>query len=304
MERERFELEMIVPGRGPKTDLGFLSVEQAAEVCRFHRSCAAYRETPLVSLEHLARQLGVESIQVKDESFRFGLNAFKALGASYAAGRYLAQRLGVEPGEMTFFRAVSPETRTAVGDITFVTATDGNHGRGVAWTARQLGQKSVVYMPRGSALERLENIRAEGARADIIDGTYDQAVRLAREAADREGWVLMQDTAWEGYTQIPTWIMQGYMTMADEAAEQLPQPPTHVFLQAGVGAMAGAVTGYLAIALGALSWWLGITYFVNKVRKQFNVRGIWILNRVIGSIVVLVSVIGLIFTLTGNSFYK
>lgn len=246
MERERFELEMIVPGRGPKTDLGFLSVEQAAEVCRFHRSCAAYRETPLVSLEHLARQLGVESIQVKDESFRFGLNAFKALGASYAAGRYLAQRLGVEPGEMTFSRAVSPETRTAVGDITFVTATDGNHGRGVAWTARQLGQKSVVYMPRGSALERLENIRAEGARADIVDGNYDQAVRLAREAADREGWVLMQDTAWEGYTQIPTWIMQGYMTMGYEMAGQMEQPPTHLFLQAGVGSMAAAMAGFFA----------------------------------------------------------
>ena len=250
MERERFELEMIVPGRGPKTDLGFLSVEQAAEVCRFHRSCAAYRETPLVSLEHLARQLGVESIQVKDESFRFGLNAFKALGASYAAGRYLAQRLGVEPGEMTFSRAVSPETRTAVGDITFVTATDGNHGRGVAWTARQLGQKSVVYMPRGSALERLENIRAEGARADIIDGNYDQAVRLAREAADREGWVLMQDTAWEGYTQIPTWIMQGYGTMGLEAYEQIPEKPTHIFLQAGVGSMAGAITGLFSSIYG------------------------------------------------------
>ena len=152
MERERFELEMIVPGRGPKTDLGFLSVERAAEVCRFHRSYDAYRETPLVPLEHLAWRLGVEAIHVKDESFRFGLNAFKALGASYAAGRYLAQRLGVEPGEMTFSWAVSPETRTAVGNITFVTATDGNHGRGVAWTARQLGQKSMVYMPKGSAL--------------------------------------------------------------------------------------------------------------------------------------------------------
>ena len=129
--------------------------------------------------------------------------------------------------------------------MTFVTATDGNHGRGVAWTCQKLGVKSVVYMPKGSAQERLENIRKLGAEASITDFNYDDAVRLAASRQDEFGWVLVQDTAWEGYEKIPTWIMQGYTTMALEAAQQLGDDrPTHIFLQAGVGALSGGVTGF------------------------------------------------------------
>ena len=128
-----------------------------------------------------------------------------------------------------------------------MTATDGNHGRGIAWTARELGASAVVYMPKGSSLERLENIRALGAQAEIVDLNYDDAVRLAARHAEERGWVLVQDTAWEGYEDIPTWIMQGYTTLALEASEQLGEEmPTHVFLQAGVGAMSGAVTAFIA----------------------------------------------------------
>lgn len=243
---ERFELVVRDASAERTCDISFLNREAADKARAFHRSYEGYQETPLVELDGLAETLGVAAISVKDESDRFGLNAFKALGASYAMGNYLAQKLGIDPAEMTFPRAVSEETRKQVGEVTFVTATDGNHGRGVAWTARQLGQRSVVYMPRGSALERLENIRAEGARADIMDMNYDDAVRLAREKAETEGWALIQDTAWEGYTEVPAWIMQGYTTMAAEAVEQMKQPPTHVFLQAGVGSMAGAVAGFLA----------------------------------------------------------
>ena len=141
-----------------------------------------------------------------------------------------------------------------MGEITFVTATDGNHGRGVAWAANQLGQKAVVYMPKGSSQIRLENIRKENAEASIIDGNYDDAVRLADEMARKHGWVVIQDTAWDGYEDIPTWIMQGYGTLIDEAFEQLKEhsveKPTHVFLQAGVGSFAGAVQGYLAAKFG------------------------------------------------------
>lgn len=128
-----------------------------------------------------------------------------------------------------------------------MTATDGNHGRGIAWTAHELGIKAVVYMPNGSAEERLENIQKLGAQAGITDLNYDDTVRFAAQCEKEKGWVLVQDTAWEGYEKIPTWIMQGYTTMALEAVEQLKgEKPTHIFLQAGVGAMSGALTAFFA----------------------------------------------------------
>ncbi|MDR2487648.1 MAG: diaminopropionate ammonia-lyase, partial [Clostridiales Family XIII bacterium] len=176
--------------------------------------------------------------------------AFKVLGGSFAIGNYLAKRLGVDISELPFDKLVSDEICEKLGDVTFVTATDGNHGRGVAWTANQLRKKSVVYMPKGSSLERLENIRKEGAEASITDMNYDEAVRLANSMAETKGWVMVQDTAWEGYTDIPTWIIQGYATMGLEAYTQLPEKPTHIFLQAGVGSFAASVTGLFASIYG------------------------------------------------------
>ncbi len=126
-----------------------------------------------------------------------------------------------------------------IKDCVFVTATDGNHGRGVAWAAEQLGLKAVVYMPKGSSLIWAENIRHHGAECTITDLNYDDAVRLAHRMAQTKGWVLLQDTAWTGYEEIPTWIMQGYMILAVEAYEQLAETnsplPTHLILQAGGG---------------------------------------------------------------------
>ncbi|MGI6736053.1 MAG: diaminopropionate ammonia-lyase [Anaerovoracaceae bacterium] len=218
----------------------------AAKVNAFHRSFPGYRPTPLLHLKNLAAELGVRDICVKDESTRFGLNAFKVLGGSYALGMYMAERLHKDISELPFDVLTGDETRRRIGDLTFVTATDGNHGRGVAWTAAQLRQNCVVYMPAGSSPERLANIRAQGAEASITDLNYDGAVRLAAAQAEKNGWVLVQDTAWDGNEQIPRWIMQGYTSMVHEMAEQLGSvKPTHVFLQAGVGAMAGAVTACL-----------------------------------------------------------
>lgn len=212
-------------GRVPIQTFG---VEAAKAARAFHRTLPEYAPTPLVKLNRLAESLGVRGVLVKDERPRFGLNAFKALGGSYAMGGL-----------------VGPEPRT------FVTATDGNHGRGVAWAARKLGQRAVVYLPRGTARERLENIRREGAEAEILDLVYDDVVRYARRQAEENGWVLVQDTAWEGYEDIPTRIMQGYATIGLELTEQLEGlRPTHVFLQAGVGSMAGAMAGFLADAYG------------------------------------------------------
>ena len=242
---ERMEL-VLRDGHRPAADLKDFSVAEAKKAHDFHAGFAQYSQTPLTSLPGLAKALGVESIQVKDESYRFGLNAFKVLGGSYALGRYIAKTLGENIENLPANRILSDEVREKLGQLTFVTATDGNHGRGVAWTANQLGQKSVVYMPKGSAQERLDNIRAEGADASITDMNYDDAVRLADKHAREYGWVMVQDTAWEVYTDIPLWIMQGYTTMGYEMMSQLEERPTHLFLQAGVGSMAGAMAGFFA----------------------------------------------------------
>ena len=241
---ERFEL--VLWNSAEQTDLSAFSPTEANRARAFHAGFSQYTQTPLTSLPGLAKAAGVESIQVKDESYRFGLNAFKVLGGSYALGRYIAKTLGEDIKDLPANRILSDEIRQKLGQLTFVTATDGNHGRGVAWTANQLGQKSVVYMPKGSAQERLDNIRAEGSDASITDLNYDDAVRLADKHAREYGWVMVQDTAWEGYTDIPLWIMQGYTTMGYEMMSQLEEKPTHLFLQAGVGSMAGAMAGFFA----------------------------------------------------------
>ena len=242
----------------PKKDkegcIKFLSKEQVSIEKKFHESFLEYDKTPLVELDNLAKRIGVKGIYLKDESYRFGLNAFKVLGGSFAMGRYLADRLGEDIKDLPYERLTSDEVREKLGDIKFVTATDGNHGRGVAWTANKLKQKSVVYMPKGSSLQRLENIKAEGADASITDLNYDDAVRLAAKYADEHNGIMVQDTAWEGYEKIPAWIMQGYGTMALEALEQLNSikviKPTHIFVQAGVGSLAGAIQGFFASEFG------------------------------------------------------
>lgn len=228
----------------------FLTEAAARKVRTFHQSFPMYAPTPLEDLSETARCLGLGAVYVKDESRRFGLNAFKVLGGSFAIGSYLAEKMDMDMSDVSYDLLISDETKAKLGDITFVTATDGNHGRGVAWAASRFRQKSVVYMPKGSALERLNNIRAEGAEASITDTNYDGAVRLASSQAASKGWVVVQDTAWEGYEDIPARIMQGYGTMGLEAYEQLPQKPTHIFLQAGVGSMAAAVAGLFASVYG------------------------------------------------------
>lgn len=234
-----------------KADLSFLSEDMAKKVLKFHKSFPQYSETPLVELKNLADYLKIKDIFVKDESFRFGLNAFKVLGGSFSIGMYIAQRLNKSIEDLTFEELTSDETKEKLGDITFITATDGNHGRGIAWTAEQLRQKAIVYMPKGSAIERRDRIRAHGAECEILDLNYDDCVRYASKIAEEKGYVMVQDTSWEGYEDIPRWIMQGYMTMAYEAYNELNAKsivPTHIFIQAGVGSLASAVTGFFSSA--------------------------------------------------------
>lgn len=237
----------------PKDEDKELNIMAAASVGAaraFHQSFPQYAQTPLAELDRLAEFLGVAKLCVKDESYRFGLNAFKVLGGSFAMARYIAKLTGRQFEALDYEALASPQLRRESGEITFFSATDGNHGRGVAWAARVLGQKAVIMMPKGSQAARFENIRAEGALTTIEELNYDDCVRkAAKAAAETPRGVLIQDTAWEGYEEIPSWIMQGYGTMAMEADEQFAaadSAPTHVFVQAGVGSLAGAVVGYFA----------------------------------------------------------
>lgn len=226
-------------------DITDFNTAWAKKVRKYHDSFPEYAETPLCELRSLSEYLDLGSVFVKDESKRFGLNAFKVLGGSYCLGRLLAEIAGIPEREMTYSRLIQPDVKDIAEKLTVVTATDGNHGRGIAWSAKQFGMHAVVYMPQGSAQERLENIRKLGAEAEITDCNYDATVLLAEKTAKENGWMLVQDTAWPGYERIPSLIMQGYTTMAKECVEQLGEEiPTHIFLQAGVGAMAGALTAF------------------------------------------------------------
>lgn len=227
-----------------------MSMEEMEKASTFHKSFPQYEITPLTRLSGLANYLGLKRLYVKDESYRFGLNAFKVLGGSYAIARYIAQQTGKDVSEIPYNVLTSEKLREEFGQATFFTATDGNHGRGIAWAANKLGQKCVVRMPKGTTQTRLENIAKENATVTIEDLNYDDCVRMAaKEAENTEHGIMVQDTAWEGYEEIPTWIMQGYGTLAMEADQQLAEDgcrPTHVFIQAGVGSLAGAVVGFFA----------------------------------------------------------
>lgn len=227
------------------------NVKESSKALAFHSKIEGYRPTPLCSLDALAQAIGVAKILVKDESQRFDLNAFKMLGGAYAIARLICQRLNLSIDQFDFAKL----KQEIAGKMTFISTTDGNHGRGVAWAAQKLGQKCIIYMPKGSAQERVERIKALGAECYVTDMNYDDTVRMTSELANKNNWFVVQDTSWEGYTEIPTWIMQGYATMAMEAIDQIKQQasltPTHVFLQAGVGAMAGGVLGVLSDCYGA-----------------------------------------------------
>ena len=218
------------------------------EAKRVHCQIEGYKKTPLVRLQGLADSLGVKDIFVKNESERFGLNAFKGLGGSYAMFCILCDKLGLNPMEANLSDLKTESAQAEIRKMVFVTATDGNHGRGVAWAGGIFGCQVHVYMPAGSVEVRAEAIRQVGpAEVTITDVNYDQTVEFAMEQSKKNGWYLIQDTAWDDYEQIPAWIVQGYLTMASEITEDLAAlnvEPTHLFLQAGVGAMAGGVLAY------------------------------------------------------------
>lgn len=233
----------------------FLSEQATGPVRRWQASAPGYAPTPLVGLSGLAQTLGVRAVLVKDESKRFGLNAFKGLGGLYALCRVVCEHLGLDYRTATLAQLQQKSLQPQISQMVFITTTDGNHGKGVSWAAGMLGCKAHVYMPKGSAPVRAQAIRDAGsAEVTITDMNYDDTVRYTAALAKEKGWFLVQDTSWPGYEQVPRWIVQGYTTMVYEALRQMGQQgfaaPTHVFLQAGVGAMAGGVLGALVCSCG------------------------------------------------------
>ncbi len=215
---------------------------------RFHRQIPGFRMSPLKALPNLATALGLGGIWVKDESSRINLDSFKVLGGSYAIYQLIRKRLGVEDRDIPFAALTQAAVKETLGEITFATATDGNHGRGVAWTASQLGYRAVIYVHNLTSAERVRSLEQNGAQVVVVDGNYDDAVRKVVQDAHQSGWEVVADTAWEGYEEVPKWVMQGYMTMLSEVQEQLAgqglSKPTHILVQAGVGSLAAATLGY------------------------------------------------------------
>lgn len=212
-----------------------------------------YAPTPLRSLAGLAGELGVADVLYKDEGPRFGLGSFKALGGAYAVLRLLVQEVSDRSGRnVTDAQILDGTYRDLVASITVATATDGNHGRSVAWGAQQFGCQCKIYMHAGVSQERAEAVEAYGAEVVRVDGNYDESVRQAADDAAANGWFIVSDTSYEGYMELPRQVMAGYTVMTEEILSQLAQGhlPTHVFLQGGVGGLAAAVCAHFWQSLG------------------------------------------------------
>ncbi|MEG0001098.1 MAG: diaminopropionate ammonia-lyase [Comamonas sp.] len=204
-----------------------------------------YAPTPLHALPALARELGVQSLHYKDEGSRFGLGSFKALGGAYAVARLLCRELGARLGRTLDTRDLQrPDMRALSAGITVTCATDGNHGRSVAWGAQLFGCACVIYVHATVSAGRAEAIAAYGAQVVRTPGNYDDAVRRADADAREQGRFVISDTSYPGYMDVPRDVMQGYQLMVQEAAAQIGARPTHIFVQAGVGGLAAAVCGY------------------------------------------------------------
>ena len=191
-----------------------------------------------------------ERSHIKDEGLRLGLGSFKALGGSYAVIRLVLDAASERLGRAVDVAALqTPDVRAIAADMTFACATDGNHGRSVAQGAKLVGARAVVFVHSGVSQERVAAIARFGAEMVRVAGSYDDSVEEAARVADKNGWTIVSDTSWPGYERIPALVMQGYTAMVREALRQFPEPPSHVFVQAGVGGVAAAVAGHLAVAL-------------------------------------------------------
>ncbi|QKD04546.1 diaminopropionate ammonia-lyase [Mesorhizobium loti] len=232
-------------------DAETLGIAGADTVERFLAHRDNHLVTPLHALPALASALGLDALHVKDEGFRLGLGSFKALGGAYAVFRLVLEEASKRLGRSVDVADLGqPEVRSVAAKMTFACATDGNHGRSVAQGAELAGTRAVIFVHAGVSEERIAAIARYGAEMVRVDGNYDDSVRQAAQVSAEKGWTVVSDTSWPGYERIPGLVMQGYTAIVREALRQLRQPPTHVFVQAGVGGIAAAVAGHLAIVLG------------------------------------------------------
>jgi diaminopropionate ammonia-lyase len=226
----------------PQADPSKLQAGSGDGVHAFHRTLPSYEPSPMIDAPALAERLGVAAVYVKDESGRLGMPSFKILGASWATYRALAERLGEDPRQLQGLAELA--TRLAGQELTLVAATDGNHGRAVARMAKLLGQSAHILVPADMVPERIDAIRGEGATVTVVDGNYDKAVAASAALAD-DTHVVISDTSWHGYEQVPGWVIDGYQTIVEEVLEDLAareaEPPSVVVTQIGVGAFATAM---------------------------------------------------------------
>jgi diaminopropionate ammonia-lyase len=232
-------------------DAAILTRKQASEVERFLSFRKKHAATPLRSLPALASDVAAGSVLIKDESHRLGLGSFKALGGSYAVVRLLLEEASRKLGRPVDVSEIeTPAVRQIAQGLTVGCATDGNHGRSVAAGAQMVGAKAVIFVHSAVTDERVSAISSFGAEIVRVPGTYDDSVRAADQVCRDNNWIVVSDTSWPGYERIPGLVMQGYTAMLNEIIRELLQPPTHVFIQAGVGGLAAAVAGYFDVVYG------------------------------------------------------
>ena len=213
-----------------------------------------YAPTPLYHLTELAHQLKIGDILYKDEAPRFDLHSFKALGGAYAGLRVIQRELSKKLDRDVSLAEIRSDTlKNMISNITLTSATDGNHGRSLAWGALKFGASCRIYIHQYVSEGRAQAMRDFGAEVIRIDTDYDETVRITRRESEENGWFVVSDTSWEGYTQPPTDVMSGYGVMVDEICDEISEAPTHLFIQAGVGGLAAAVTARLRQNMGNLT---------------------------------------------------
>ncbi|WP_458700674.1 diaminopropionate ammonia-lyase [Sulfurospirillum sp. 1307] len=229
----------------PYTNQDILSLKGFKKAFNEISSWPNYKPTPLVSLDNLAKETGVSKIYYKNEHFRFDLKSFKALGGAYALLNILLEKLkekGMNANSKDLF---SKKYASFTNNITVVCATDGNHGKSVAWGANMFGCKCEIFIHSKVSKNRKKEIEKYNAVVHRIEGNYDESVKIADKIAKEKGYIVISDTSYEGYTKIPKDVMQGYSVMVYEALEQMRDIPTHIFMQGGVGGLAASIVSYM-----------------------------------------------------------
>lgn len=226
----------------------FFTKENALQGIQFMKTLEEYKKTPLVNLKNLANKFSVKKIYVKDESKRMGLNAFKGIGVFYGVMKVICEKFDLDFKTITFDDLLKEPLKGKIQALTFIAATDGNHGKGLAWVSKKLGCSCHIYMPKNTTDARVKAIENFGATVTVTKENYDGTLRIAIDEAKRNNWEHIQDQTWQGYTAIPNLISEGYSIIAEEICQQMAEDgedrPTHVLLQAGAGTFALGIMGY------------------------------------------------------------